>query len=421
MNASAQARQLLSEGRVAEAEQAYERVLQQAPEDAEALNVIALAALRRRDCPRAVQLLQRAVTAHPDDFHSRFHLGRACDEAGELSRALVEYQAALQIDPGAHVARLYYGYALDRSGEPQRALGHYVAALDRAQGGGRWLDPGTTPANLRPLVEQAVRAVRGTRRAIADEVLSSLRLRYGESELGRVAQALRIYLRQQPPMYPDPRQRPRLFYFQGLPPSPYLERKLFDWIDALEQQAAPIRAELQRLLPSGAGRERVFLSEEVERASLRGVDAAPTWNGYYLYRHGQRREDNCAACPSSAAAIDALPLSRVAGHGPEVLYSVFTPGTHLLPHCGVTNTRLVGHLPLIVPPDCALKVGGELHVWQPGRVVVFDDTYEHEAWNRSDQIRVVMIFDIWNPYLTPVERLAVAELIPRIGALQPAA
>jgi aspartate beta-hydroxylase len=80
----------------------------------------------------------------------------------------------------------------------------------------------------------------------------------------------------------------------------------------------------------------------------------------------------------------------------------------------------VGHLPLIVPADCALKVGGELHVWQEGRVVVFDDTYEHEAWNRSDRIRVVMIFDVWNPYLTPVEQAAIAELLPRMGALQPA-
>jgi aspartate beta-hydroxylase len=87
----------------------------------------------------------------------------------------------------------------------------------------------------------------------------------------------------------------------------------------------------------------------------------------------------------------------------------------------VTNTRLVGHLPLIVPEDCALVVGGEEHVWQEGRVVVFDDTYEHEAWNRSAKIRVVLIFDIWNPYLTEVERLAVAELMARMGALHPVA
>jgi aspartate beta-hydroxylase len=152
---------------------------------------------------------------------------------------------------------------------------------------------------------------------------------------------------------------------------------------------------------------------------MRGIGAAPSWNGYYFYRYGVRREDNCTACPLTAAALDALPLSRVPRHGPEVLYSVFTPGTHLLRHRGVTNTRLVGHLPLIIPPDCALSVGGEQHVWQEGRVVVFDDTYEHEAWNRGNQIRVVLIFDIWNPYLTEVEIPAVAELIARMGTVQP--
>jgi aspartate beta-hydroxylase len=98
-----------------------------------------------------------------------------------------------------------------------------------------------------------------------------------------------------------------------------------------------------------------------------------------------------------------------------VLFSVFTTGTHLLPHRGVTNTRVVGHLPLLVPEDCALSVGGEIHVWRPGEVVVFDDTYEHEAWNRSPRTRVVMIFDTWNPYLTEAERAAVTDLVTAIG------
>jgi aspartate beta-hydroxylase len=108
----------------------------------------------------------------------------------------------------------------------------------------------------------------------------------------------------------------------------------------------------------------------------------------------------------------------VAGHGPEVLFSVYTPGTHLLPHRGVTNTRLVAHLPLIVPQDCALNVGGELHPWREGRVVVFDDTYEHESWNRSGEVRVILIFDIWNPHLSAAERLAVARLVEAIGGFR---
>ena len=68
-----------------------------------------------------------------------------------------------------------------------------------------------------------------------------------------------------------------------------------------------------------------------------------------------------------------------------------------------------------MPPDCALKVGGEIHEWRTGRVVMFDDTYEHEAWNRSSTTRVVLIFDVWNPHLTEAERAALADLIAAMG------
>ena len=107
--------------------------------------------------------------------------------------------------------------------------------------------------------------------------------------------------------------------------------------------------------------------------------------------------------------------SDLRDHAPETLYSVLRPGTHILPHRGVTNTRLVTHLPLIVPPDCALRVGGETHVWEEGRCITFDDTFEHEAWNRSGRDRVVLILDSWNPDLSEAEQAAVTDLVAAIG------
>jgi aspartate beta-hydroxylase len=248
-----------------------------------------------------------------------------------------------------------------------------------------------------------------------ERLLAPLIQRYGRAELARVEQCIRIYLQEEPAPRTDERQQPSFLFFPGLPASPYLRRDLFPWIEAFEQQTSAIRAELEKLLPSASGRERVFTTDELERLNLRGEDVAPSWNGYYFYRHGIRREDNCAQCPVTADALGKLPLTFIRAHGPEVLYSVFTPGTHLLPHRGVTNTRLVGHLPLIVPEHCALNVGGEIHEWQEGRVVVFDDTYEHEAWNRSGSTRVILIFDIWNPHLTDIERAAVTDLVIEIG------
>lgn len=420
MSTLEKARLLLSQGRVAEAERACELVLERSPDSVEALNVCAIASLRDGKNYRAVAMLERATRAKPEDAISQHNLGRAYESVGNFDGAIDALASAVQLRPVYHVARIRLAALLEARGEAERAVLHYARALDDAQRQGRWLDAVGTPASLRPMVERGIMALRTHRHAALHGLLDTLAGRYGRESLRRIERGLRIYLREEAPEYADPRQQPTFFYVPGLPPTPYFPCELFPWIQAFEACTDPIREELLAVLPSEAGRERVFTSEELERQNLRAEQGPPTWNGYYFYRHGERREDNCARCPRAAAAIDALPLSRVPEHGPEVLFSVFTPGTHLLPHQGVTNTRVVGHLPLLVPPDCALRVGGELHEWQEGRVVVFDDTYEHEAWNRSDRTRVVLIFDLWNPYLSEAERAAVSDLIVDIGAFRKA-
>lgn len=415
MNSADDAQQLLRQGRFAEAEKAFERVLENAPDNVEALNAVALARARNGDLRGALSLLERAAVTDPGNPLTHHHLGRVQDSLDNLPAALAAHRRCVDLNPDFHLARLYLGESLERSGEIHAAVVQYVRALQDAQAAGRWTNPGTTPAPLRPLIEHAVQAVRIGRREAFTNLFEPLAAKYGAASLSRVQKAISVYLNEAAATPSDPRQMPRFLYFPDLPTTPYFDRSLFPWIDALEASTAGIRGELDTLLPSAAGRERVFDNETIEAENLRGVNAAPSWNGYYFFRHGERRADNCASCPITAKALEALPLSCVKDHGPEVLFSVFAAGTHLLPHRGVTNTRLVSHLPLIVPRDCALNVGGEIHVWQEGRVVVFDDTYEHEAWNRSDQIRVVLIADIWNPHLTDVERAALADVIVAIG------
>lgn len=418
--ARAEALRLFRGGQVLEAERACLLRLETDPDDVEALKIVAVAALRRGDAARAITRLTRATTLDSADAIARYHLARAHEMAGNVIASLAWYDTTLQLVPDFHVARLNYGAALERAGQGARALWQWARALRDAQAAGRWADADSTPSGLRPLVERAVEAVRLGRRAWLAQALEPLEDRHGAAALARVRRALAIYLREESAQATDPRQQPTFLWVPDLPPTPILECGLFDWIDALESATDAIRGELQALLPDDAGRERVFDSTALERENLRGTRGAPDWSGYYFYRHGERREDNCARCPATAQALDAVPLSRVRGHGPEVLFSVFAPGTHLLPHRGVTNTRLVGHLPLIVPADCALRVGDRLHVWQEGEVVVFDDTYEHEAWNRSGETRVVLIFDVWNPHLTALERSALAELVPAIGEFRAA-
>lgn len=412
---------LLQQGRLDEAERAARQSLQHQPRDVEALNVLGLIALRRGQLTHAQQLLESSISIDPKHALARHYLGRVHDAADNGDAALSAHGAALELASDAFIIRLHYAIALERAGQREQAAMHYFRATNDAQAQGRWLNAETTAPALRPMVEHAVSMVRETMRAMYANLLEPLRQEYGADSLDRVERSLRIYFREEAPAYPDPRQRPTFLYFPGLPPAAYLERSLFPWIEPLEAQTEAIRRELLQLLPGTAGRERVFTTEAIEQQNLRGLQSPPSWNGYYFYRHGERREDNCTACPVTARALELLPLSHVREHGPEVLFSVFTAGTHLLPHRGVTNTRLVGHLPLLVPPDCALNVGGEIHEWQQGRAVIFDDTYEHEAWNRSDRTRVVLIFDIWNPHLTQAERAALQLLVPAMGDFRKAA
>jgi aspartate beta-hydroxylase len=193
------------------------------------------------------------------------------------------------------------------------------------------------------------------------------------------------------------------------------------WIEALERQAGAIREELLAILPRAANAERVFASDEAERRGLAGGADAASWKGFYFFRHGERRGENHALCRRTSAALEALPLVHIRGNAPEVMFSVLTPGSHILPHRGVTNARAVCHLPLVVPEDCALVVGGERRPWREGEAFVFDDTYEHEAWNRGSSTRVVLIIDVWNPHLTEAEREAVAVLVAAMGDFNKAA
>jgi aspartate beta-hydroxylase len=411
----ANARRLVESGDLAAAERAYEEILEARPNDVEALNVAAMGALRRGHARRAVELLARAAAAAPDEPPTYHHLGRAYQSVGDLERACAAHAQAVRLEPGFFLARLFWAACLEQLRDPQNAVIQYKRALDDAQARGRWLDPATTPVPLRPAVEHAVLAVRRGRRAAFETLLAPLYEKYGRDSMTRVEHCLRIYLSEEPAVYPDPRQKPSFLLFPDLPTCAYFDTALFQWRDALQDATDAIRDELEKLLTSPSGSERVFASEALEAENLRNVAGPPVWNGYYFFRHGIRRDENCGRCPATTQALDALPLSAIRDHGPEVLFSVFTPGTHLQPHRGVTNTRVVGHLPLIVPEDCALRVGGEVHEWREGQVVVFDDTYEHEAWNDSRSTRVVLIFDVWNPYLSEAERAAVDDVVCAIG------
>ena len=417
------ARQLAAAGRGEEALPEYNRVLAALPEHAEALAFLGAREMALGRSQGAIEYLQRAARSNPDEPQIQLSLGSAFLAARELDAACTTLARCLELAPTAYVARLQYGIALEQSGNAQAALPNFFGAIMQAQTQGRWLSDASTSPLLRAQVKHAMRVTYEGRKRLFEALLAPYVQRHGEAEMARVAKSLKIYLGEIPPNYPDPRQVPKFLYFPDLPSVTYFDRTLFPWYEILEDNWTAIRDELNAMLhePDSLA---PFLGDhppEAMKEYLGGVDK-PVWDAYFFYRHGSRFDAHHARCPRTGAALDALPtLVRIREHAPEACFSVLTPGTHILKHRGVTNTRLVTHLPLIIPENCAISVGGEEKVWREGEAFSFDDTFEHEAWNRSDRLRVVMLLDVWNPYLTAAECEAVTGLIEGIGDFNEAA
>ena len=412
------ARQAMQRDDLDAAERAFLDLLGQQPQDVEALRFVASCRSARGEHAAAMQQLQLAIELTRNDPATWMQLANAQMATGDFNAAVDSFRSGLALAPRVFVSRLQLGMALEQLGQSHEALKAYFMAIESARAMGRWQDDATTAPALREAVKHAVQCVNKGRRQLFYGVLDPLRKRYGSHELRRVEHCLAIYFGDQPANIPDPRQRPKFLFFPGITSQPYYPRKHFPWLEALEAGTEAIRDELHAVLANGNQLE-AFLGQAAAPAgqgmlrSTGALDAA--WDAYFFYRHGERYKQHCARCPQTTALLDALPLVRIRDHAPESLYSILTPGTHILPHTGVTNTRLVTHLPLIVPPDCAIRVGGQQHDWQEGCCVTFDDTYEHEAWNRSGQTRVVLILDSWHPDLSEVERAAVTELVEAIG------
>jgi aspartyl/asparaginyl beta-hydroxylase (cupin superfamily) len=128
------------------------------------------------------------------------------------------------------------------------------------------------------------------------------------------------------------------------------------------------------------------------------------WSALFLVENGWMVPKVVERCPRTWELLLKLPLPRISGWGPTAMFSLLKGGARIAAHTGMFNTRLVCHLPLIVPPGCRFRVGNEVREWEVGKLLIFDDTIEHEAWNDSTEDRVILIFDIWRPELSEQEQ-----------------
>lgn len=414
----AQSRRHLESGNAAQALAASESGLAVSPSDGELQLLRALSLMGLEKYAQAAESLRLLTAVNNQNDEAWLRLG-ACEARLDNPRGAVQaFEKGLQMRPDAFLARLQYAESLLALGDRDAALIQTFRAVTTAQSKGRWLNDQTTAPELRARVKSAMALIDQGRRDLFLLSIDPLLKTYGHSELVRVIAALEMYLGLVKGGSPDPRQRPIFLYVPDLEPRPYFARELFPWYAALENATPQILTELQTVIDARQGLQPFLTFDNGAHKSdyLDSKSGEAAWDAYFFYRHGEAFDEHLASCPATARTLEYVPLTRIEEHAPEVLFSFLSPGTLIKPHHGVTNSRVVTHLPLIVPDNCALEVGGVEHHWEVGRCVTFDDSYSHQAWNHSDQLRVVMILDSWHPGLREPETLALKQLVETIGA-----
>jgi aspartyl/asparaginyl beta-hydroxylase (cupin superfamily) len=206
-------------------------------------------------------------------------------------------------------------------------------------------------------------------------------------------------------------------HYPGLPAIEFFERADFPWLDAFEAATDAIRDEFLQVLQSEEGfTPYIAYPEGAPLNQWAELNNSPRWSAFHLYKLGQRVAANADRCPKTMDLLGSAPQPVQPGRTPAAMFSLLKPKTRIPPHTGVSNVRLVTHVPLIVPEGCGFRVGNETREWKPGEAFVFDDTIEHEAWNDSDKLRVVLIFDIWHPMLSEAERAMIGALSSALNA-----
>lgn len=400
------ARGVAKMGRLDEAARAWQDVLAVAPDHAEALFFFGQRHLASGDTQAAVQLLERAARAAPKDALIPLALAGAHRARNDAEAELAAYERALVADPYCYPALLAKASVLERLGRQRGAARIYGDALKITPPEQR-LSP-----DLRQLVQKAKRAVAENTEALdafVEARLGAVRNLHVGARLARFDEC-KDAMTGRKKIYT---QQPVMLHFPQLPAIQFYDEDAFPWLPALEAKTDVIERELTALLSDHAPGFRPYIDmpESVPLNETAALNGSPDWSAYFLWDDGVRVDEHCNRCPQTAATLEAMPLANVPGFAPAAFFSSLTPGTKIAPHTGVTNTRLIVHLGLIVPDNCTFRVGNETRAWKRGKAWVFDDTIEHEAVNGSGQTRVVLIFDVWNPYLSAAERDLVCALL----------
>lgn len=404
------AHRLIREGRLAEAEQLFRKVLETQPEQIEALRFLANAALARGAAGEAIDLLNRAAAVDRNDVGVLMELGVAYRVADRRDESRYVLERALEASGGGNTsARLLLANVLELDQRPELALAHYFRAILDAQQAGQWLSDETTEPGLRQLVRHAMRHVAEGRRALFRAALQPMRER--GAALDRVERALAIYLRENNEPRGDARQRPSFLYVPGLGSAPFLDASRCEWLPGFLSRIATIDDEIAACL--GAPISTATGASPFSLGTLLAAqtpDVAPAERRIPIHQRGLLHDAPRQHAPQLIAALSEAPLVHISRHGPDAEIIELAANARSSLRHGRTNSRCGVAVALPGSAPVRVLVGGEARALETGNAALFDPSFGVEYVNDGAQPGRVLAFEIWHPELSADERDALAAL-----------
>ena len=371
-----------------------------------------LDAMRRQAFAEAASHFRKALEADPTAIGLWANLAHACREAGDPAGEQAALESALDLDRRNIPTLIRLAQLHERSGHGREAMIQWEALLQLAKG----ID--NPSSELLALLDHARSYVDQHKATLEQGLARTLRQSIADLDptARRRATAFVDHSLGLRPIYTN--ECAGLCY-PFLPADEFFDESHFPWFANLAAATDAIRAELRALLadPGDALRPYVKLDTGTPQNKWSALDNQLDWGACFLWEYGQPNQPVLDRCPATAAALAAVPAAHIPGRAPSAFFSILKPHTRIPPHTGVSNTRAIIHLPLIVPDHCGFRVGGETRPWVEGVPFAFDDTIEHEAWNESDEVRAVLIFDVWNPHLSQAEQKVIADYYATVDDL----
>ncbi|XP_070960999.1 aspartyl/asparaginyl beta-hydroxylase-like isoform X24 [Oncorhynchus clarkii lewisi] len=314
----------------------------------------------------ALATLEKLVQIFPEDMALKNDLGVAHLLIGDNKSAKRVYEEVLAIAPSNGFAKVHYGFILKSENKIAESIPFLRDGLESG-------DPGTDDGRFYFHLGDALQ-------------------RMGDDS------AYKWYERgHQRGHFASVWQR-SLYNVDGLKAQPWWTPKdtgYMDLIKTLERNWRTIRDEALSVMDKTTG---LFVPEE-ENLREKGE-----WGQFTLWQQGKKAGESCHSVPKTCGLLERYTEATGCKRG-QIKFSVMQPGTHVWPHTGPTNCRLRMHLGLVIPKTgCKIRCTNDTRAWEEGKVLIFDDSFEHEVWQDADSYRLIFIVDVWHPELTQYQR-----------------